>query len=63
MNSHEAMATAKGIAMQCKMGNLSYDEGRRRAQPYLDIVNNKIVEVSKRYGKAPYKISWLGLTR
>jgi hypothetical protein len=63
MDPKEALATARAIAMQCKLGNLSYQKGKELAQPYFDIVNEKAKEIAQKYGKKPTLISWKGFTR
>lgn len=63
MSAKEAMGVARSIAMQVKLGHLSYDDGREQAAPYLKVANDKIAEIAKKHGKRPYKVSWTGLVR
>lgn len=63
IDGKEALAIAKGIAMACRFGNLSYDEAKVKCQPYLDIVNRKGKELAKRYKKRFYNFTFTGLTR
>ena len=64
MNKHkEALATARIIATQVKLGNLGYDEGKAKAKPYMDIADEGLKEVAKKHGMRPYKVSWSSLVR
>lgn len=63
MTSQQALATAKGIAMACKFKQLTYDEAKAKAQPYLDIVNAKGKELSKKYNKRWTNINFTAIIR
>lgn len=59
----QALDIASVIAMQVKLGNKSYSEGKREAEPFLEIANKKIAEIAKKYGKRPYTVPWAKLCR
>lgn len=61
--SKEALNIVMTIAMQCKLGNKTYEQGKIEAQPFFDIINEHIKVVAKKYGKKPYKMKWEGMTR
>lgn len=63
MESKEALAVARSIAMQVKLGNLSYEDGKSKARPYIKIAEKGIKEIAEKYGKKPHRISWAGLIR
>lgn len=59
----EAYNTVENIVLAVKQGGLTYEQGKKEAQPYFDIINAKAIEIAKKYNTRPKKISWLGMTR
>jgi hypothetical protein len=57
------LATAKGIASLARQGVITYDEAKRRAQPYLDKVNARAREIAKKYGKKHSNFTFTGIVR
>ncbi len=45
------------------MGCISYEEAKIQCEPLLEEMNKKIVEISKKHGKKPYKMTFTGLFR
>lgn len=62
-DSHNDLAIAKGIALSCRMGAISYDEAKKKVEPYLERVNAKAREIAKKYGKKHYNLTFTGLVR
>ncbi len=62
MDSNKAYATIQMLAQQVKLGLMTYDEGKKRSEPYIEICNAKIAEIAKKHGKKPYRITWLGVS-
>lgn len=60
----EAMAKAREIVFLVNTGQLSYDDGKKAAMPYLDIINARSKEIAKKYNQRPTNIvSFAGLRR
>jgi hypothetical protein len=59
----EAYNILENIVVVVKQGGLTYEQGKKEAQPYINIINEKAVEIAKKYNARPKKISWLGMTR
>lgn len=54
----DAIATVRGIAIAYRMKQISYEEGRKLAQPYIAIANAKMLEIAKKYNKKPRLFTW-----
>lgn len=59
----ELLATAKAIAMSCKIGVNSYEKAQKMAEPYLAEFNRKAQEIAKKYNKKFYKIGFTQIVR
>ena len=61
--SQENLAIAKGLASAARFGQISYEEAKKKAQPYLDKVNAKGSEIAKKFGKRFTPIQFSKLVR
>ena len=41
----------KLLKLKVGMGDLTYSQAEKLAQPYIDIVNNKAIELEKKYNR------------
>lgn len=44
-------------------GHISYDEAKRRIQPYIDYFNKVSIEKARLFNQKPYKITVSGFLR
>jgi hypothetical protein len=51
------------IKMLFNKGKLTYDEAKEKAEPYIKVINDKMYEVAKSFGKKHYKVTFVGLMR
>lgn len=51
------------IKYKLHIGIISYDEAKKRAKPLLKIMNDKAVEISKKYNIKPKKITFSSFMR
>ena len=51
------------IKILLKTGQISYEEAKMKAKPFISAMNEKIVRISKKFGKKPYLISFGGFMR
>ena len=59
----ELLAEARGIIGAMKMGAISYDQAKIKTSPILREYNSIAKEVSKKYGRKWYDISFAKLAR
>lgn len=50
----DSAATAK---FQYKIGQITREEAVSKIQPYLDVANEKSIEIAKKYNQKPKKIT------
>lgn len=58
--NREAMAEIKRKYLN---GKISHSEAKQLAQPIIDLANERCVEIAKKHGKKPYKLSFTSLMR
>ena len=46
-----------------KMGKISREEAKKEIEPYIEAVNQKMVELAKKYNQKPKKINIQGFLR
>lgn len=63
MEGRELLIKAKEIAGQVRIGVLSYEEGKVQAEPLLVEYNQKAREISKKYKRKWYDLSYTKLLR
>jgi len=63
MTSQEALAIARAIILQAKMGVISYDEAKAKCEPYFKIANKRIAEIAKKHNKKPFKMNFYSFRR
>jgi hypothetical protein len=51
------------IKVLLKTGQISYEEAKKQAKPYLDKMNEKIIRISKEMGFSSKTISFAGFMR
>ena len=54
----EEIQKLQEIKILFKSGQITYDNAKMMAGPYIDRVNQKIVLISKKFKKSPYLISF-----
>ncbi|MCX6701726.1 MAG: hypothetical protein NTX96_00835 [Candidatus Zambryskibacteria bacterium] len=59
----ENIQKLKEIRILLKTGQITYDEAKKMAKPYIDGANQKIKVISKRFKKAPSLISFTSFMR
>lgn len=57
------MNAVRLIVAQVNSGNMSYDEGKEKCKPYLEVVNKRGREIAKKYGKRFAPITFAGVRR
>lgn len=55
--------TIERIRHRLNAGTISYDEARAEAQPVIDEMNARIIEIGKEFGIKPKLLSFKGLMR
>ena len=63
MTGAELRTAIATIRNDLKCGYLSYDEAKKKASYFIDIMNIKAKEVAKRFGKKPPKFNFASLMR
>ena len=63
MNSFEAGQEVALIVMRVNTGDLSYEDGKALAKPYLDIMNKKGAEIALKHGKRFKPFTWSYMLR
>lgn len=51
------------IKYKLHIGIISYDEAKKRAKPLLKIMNDKSIELAKKYNVKPKKITFTSFMR
>jgi len=63
MTGDQLRFSINAIRNDLKCGYLSYDEAKKKASYFIDIMNTKAKEVAKKYGKKPPKFNFASLMR
>ena len=63
MTAPEAIATARAIVLQFRMGVISYEIAEEKCKPYLNIANRRSAEIAKKYNKRPLIISFRAISQ
>lgn len=63
MTGQELRNNLDKIRHSLASGSISYDEAKIKAQPIIEVMNNKAKEVAKQFGKKPIKFSFASLMR
>lgn len=63
MNKEEAKANAEHYRSMYRMGLCTRDEAKENIQPFLDMVNEKSLELCKKYNQKHKKVTFIGYIR
>jgi len=63
MTGEQLRLAIRTIRNDLNYGYLSYDEAKKKASYFIDIMNAKAKEVAKQFGKKPPKFSFASLMR
>jgi hypothetical protein len=63
MTGDQLRFSINAIRNDLKCGYLSYDEAKKKASYFIDIMNSKAKEVAKQFGKKPPKFNFASLMR
>jgi hypothetical protein len=58
MTAMEAQQELRHIVLRVSTGGLSYDDGKAMANPFLEIINNRGKEISKKFKKSYRPMTW-----
>ena len=60
---YETLEALNEIKFKLHIGIISYDEAKQRAKPLLKIMNDKSIELAKKYNVKPKKITFSSFMR
>jgi hypothetical protein len=63
MTVQQARVQLENVKYLFRIGALTYDQAKKKACPFINAMNNKIIEISKKHGFKPKLIDFVRYMR